>query len=312
VAAADSRCTATSTLVNCATNATYRRVLNRLNPAGAGPVVAGLGTYFGPTMQWNAGGNQHYNGLLLSAQRRLSRGVSLAANWTWSHCVGQLLGFNTKADQTITDPHNIFEVGNCDSDRRHIVNITAVAEMPKLSNRVLNLVASGWKLSGIYRFTSGTPLMIQTGTDQELSTINHQQPDLVDPHNVYSGHSGPGAFYLNKSAFAPQALGTVGNLGWNSLVGPAYWDIDMALSREFRITERQRVELRADAFNLPNTFVPIAVPSTGLAGSTAATGTQFGAPPSGPPFASLNNAQFGQILAAWPTRKIQFALKYTF
>jgi hypothetical protein len=177
---------------------------------------------------------------------------------------------------------------------------------------MVNLLASGWKLSGIYKFTSGVPLMIQDGTDQELSTINHQQPNLVDPNNVYTGHSGPGAFYIIKPAFSPQPLGTVGNLGWNSLVGPSYWDIDLALSRQFRITERHRVELRADAFNLPNSFQPIAIPTTGLAGTIGSTGTQFGAPPTGPPFASLNNAQFGQILAAQATRKVQFALKYPF
>jgi Carboxypeptidase regulatory-like domain len=307
-----SGCAPTALNCNAAANATVRRVLNRLNPAGAGPIVAGLGTYFGPTMQWNAGGNQHYHGLLLSLQRRLSQGVALGANWTWSHCIGQLLGYNTKADQTITDPNNINEVGNCDADRRHIVNITAVVDTPRFSNHALSVVASGWKLSGIYKFTSGIPLMIQDGTDQELSTINHQQPNLLDPNNVYTGHSGPGAFYINKAAFAPQPLGTVGSLGWNSLVGPSYWDIDLALSRQFRITERHRVELRADAFNLPNSFQPIAIPTTGLAGTTGSTGTQFGAPPTGPPFATLNNAQFGQILAAQATRKIQFALKYVF
>ena len=308
-----SGCAATALNCNAAANATVRRVLNQLNPAGAGPIVPGVNsTYFGPTMHWNAGGNQHYDGLLLAVQRRLSRNVSLAANWTWSHCIGQLLGFNTKADQTITDPNNINEVGNCDSDRRNIVNLTAVAQMPGFSNHLVNTVASGWKMSFIYRFTSGIPLMIQDGTDQELSTINHQQPNLVNPSAVYTGQSCGGCFFLNKSAFAPQALGTVGNLGWNSVVGPSYWDFDMALSRQFRVTERQSFELRADAFNLPNSFVPIAVSTTGLAGSSTATGTAFGATPNGPPFASLNNAQFGQILAAFPTRKIQFALKYTF
>jgi hypothetical protein len=305
-------CAPTALDCNSASNATVRRVLNRLNPTGAGPIVAGLGTYFGPTMQWNAGGNQHYNGLLLSLQRRVGHGVSLGANYTWSRCIGQLLGFNTKADQTITDPNHINQVGNCDADRRHIVNITAVAQTPTFANRTLRMLASAWKLSGIYRFISGIPLMVQDGTDQALSTINHQQPNLADPANVYTGHSGPGAFYLNKDAFAPQPLGTVGDLGWNSVVGPAYWDIDLAVSREFHITERHRVEIRADAFNLPNTFVPIAVPTTGLAGTTGSTGTQFGAPPTGPAFATLNNAQFGQILAAQPTRKIQFALRYSF
>ncbi len=308
-----SGCAATALTCNSAANSTVRRVLNQLNPAGACPIVPGVNsTYFGPTMHWNAGGNQHYDGLLLSVQRRMSRNVSLAANWTWSHCIGQLLGFNTKADQTITDPNNINEVGNCDSDRRNIVNLTAVAQTPKFSNRMLTVIASDWKGSFIYRFTSGIPLMIQDGTDQELSTINHQQPNLVNPNAVYTGQSCGGCFYLSKSAFAPQALGTVGNLGWNSVVGPSYWDVDMAVSRDFRITERQSVELRADAFNLPNSFVPIAVSTTGLAGSFTATGTAFAATPNGPPFASLNNAQFGQILAAYPTRKIQFALKYTF
>src|SRR6202012_5734230 len=137
-----------------------------------------------------------------------------------------------------------------------IVNLAALYETPKFAGHMLTLLASGWKISGIYRFQSGTPLMIQDGTDQELSTINHQQPNLIDPNNVYTGQSCGGCLYLNKAAFAPQPLGTVGNLGWNSIVGPDYWDIDMALSREFVFRERQRFEIRADAFNLTNSFVP--------------------------------------------------------
>jgi len=81
--------------------------------------------------------------------------------------------------------------------------------------------------------------------------------------------------------------------------------MDMALSREFRITERQRVELRADAFNVTNSFVSLMAANT-------AVGTNFGAPPNGPAFSLISSAQFGQILGAQPTRKIQFALKYTF
>lgn len=309
-----SGCAATALNCNALANETARRVLNMLNPAGAGPVAPGVNqTYFGPTMQWNAGGNQHYHGLLLSLQRRLSQNVSMAANWTWSHCIGQLLGYNTKGDQTITNPDNINEVGNCDIDRRNIVNLTAVAEMPRFSSTPLRLAVSGWKSSFIYRYTSGIPLMIQDGTDQALTSINHQQPNLVNPGAVYTGKTCGGCFYLNKAAFALQPLGTIGNVGWNSVVGPHYWDIDMAVSRDFRIREGQTIQLRADAFNLPNNFVPIAVPTTGLAGNaTASTGTNFGASPTGPTFALISSAQFGQILAAYPTRKIQFALKYTF
>jgi len=279
-------------------NTDARRRLRLLNPA--------QGKFFGPTMDWNAGGNQHYNALLLSIQRRLTRNVSMSANWTLSHCIGQVLGYNTKAEQTTTDPINYNKVGNCDSDRRNVVGVTAVAQSPTFSNRALKLVASDWKLSGIYRFRSGTPLMIQDGTDIALSGINHQQPDLVDPTHVYTGQSCGGCFYLNKAAFKTQAPGVfTGNLGWNSIVSPTYWDLDMGLSRAFRITERQGLEIRADAFNLTNSYISKMADTTEF-------GTNYGNPATGPTFSLVNSAQFGQILGAQPTRKIQFALKYTF
>jgi len=306
VPTSDPRCTATSTTVNCLSNADSRRLLAVLNPAGAK-------NYFGPTMQWNAGGNQHYNAMLLSLQRRLSQGVSLGANWTWSHCIGQELGYNTKPEQTATDPIHYNQVGNCDSDRRQIVNLTAVVEAPKFSNRELRRVVSGWKWAGIYTFRSGTPLMIQDGFDSALSTINHQQPDLVDPAHVYTGQSCANCFYLNKSAFAAQPAGQyTGNLGWNSIVGPSYWDLDMSLSREFRIKEGQGLEIRADAFNLTNSFVPAMAGSPGGTSPVTQFSTAYGNPLTGPTFSLINSAQFGQLLGAQPTRKIQFALKYRF
>ena len=306
VATTDPRCTAVSTSVNCLSNADARRRLGVLNPSGAG-------NFFGPTMEWNAGGNQHYNGAIFSVQRRLSRGISMSANWTWSHCIGQALGYNTKPEQTVTDPINYNQVGNCDSDRRNIVNLTAVAQSPKFSNRAMSLIASGWKWAGIYTYRSGTPLAIQDGFDAALSTINHQQPDVIDPAHVYTGQSCGNCFYLNKNAFAAQAPGVYnGNLGWNSLVSPSYWDLDVSLSREFRITERHRLELRSDAFNLTNSFVAAMAGSPGGTSPVTQFSTSYGNPLTGPTFSLINSAQFGQILGAQPTRKIQFALKYSF
>jgi hypothetical protein len=310
---------AVSVLGASAANVNTRRVLTQINPT--------QGPFFSNVMNWNAGGNQHYEGLLLSAQRRLARNVSMSANWTWSHCIGQVLGYNTKPEQTSTDPINYNRVGNCDSDRRDIFNVTAVAQTPKFSGKAMRYVASNWKISGIYKFQSGTPLMIQDAIDVSASTINHQQPDLVDPTHVYSGQSCAGCFYLNPKAFQAQSVAAnaagvpvpyTGNLGWNSIVSPTFWDLDLALSRVFRITERQNIELRADAFNLTNSFVA-------QMASGAAFATNYGNPATGPTFANLYgggsnpatgvfvpNAQFGQILGAAPTRKIQFALKYSF
>jgi hypothetical protein len=301
-----------------ATNIESRRLLALLNPVGAGTAGGGA-SFFGPTMGWDAGGNQHYHAAVFSVQRRLSRGVSMSANWTWSHCIGQESGYNTKPEQTVTDPIHFNQVGNCDSDRRNIVNLTAVAQTPKFSNRTMNLVASGWKWAGIYTFRSGTPLMIQDGVDAALSTLNHQQPNLVDPARVYTGQSCGRCFYLNSSqttkvtAFAQQPANVfTGNLGWNSLVSPTFWELDTSLSREFRITERQGLELRADAFNLTNSFVSAMAGSAGGINPATQFSTAYGNPTTGPTFALLSSNQFGQILGAQGTRKIQFALKYTF
>ena len=133
-----------------------------------------------------------------------------------------------------------FDRGNCDADRRHIVNITIVELTPKFSNRMLRMVASDWQISGIYQFISGMPIAIQDGTgiDRELSGIAHQRPNEV-LSNPYTGLTGPNQPYFNASAFALPALGTFGNLGWNSVVGPTFWDMDLAVSRIFRVREKK-------------------------------------------------------------------------
>lgn len=261
--------------------------------------------------EWDPVGNQLYNGLLSSVQKRLSKGVTISGNWTWSHCIGMFQGYDSKSDETTTVPNNpYFDRGNCDSDRRHIVNLTIVDITPTFSNKIMRLLASNWQISGIYRFSSGQPLSIQDGSavDRELSGINHQRPDQILP-DPYTGLSGPSQPYFNINAFTLQPLGTYGNLGWNSVVSPTFWELDASLSRIFRIHERQAIEIRADAFNLTNSFVTLVGSSPGLpsGGSTAMPGSL-----AVPNFDSISSNQFGLNLAAEPTRKIQFALKYTF
>jgi hypothetical protein len=289
-----SGCAANSLTCSATSNTQVRRVLSLLNPS--------QGQYVGNMDQWEPAGTQIYNGLLTSVQKRLSHGLSVSGNWTWSHCIGVFQGYDSKSDQTSTMYGNLnFDRGNCDADRRHIVNITVVYTTPKYSNKALRYVASDWQISGIYRFTSGMPISIQdgSGVDRELSGINHQRPNQV-LSDVYTGLSGPNQPYLNIAAFAAQPLGTFGDLGWNSVVGPTFWDMDMALSRIFRIRERQSVEVRADAFNLTNSFVSLP-PTTASPGNAAV-----------PSFEAINSNLFGINNAAQPTRKIQFALKYTF
>ena len=192
---------------------------------------------------WDASGTQTYHAMLFQLQKKLSHNVSMNTNWTWSHCIGYFNGYNSKTDQTVTVPGNpLFDRGQCDSDRRHIFNLTVVAMTPKFSNNMARRIGTGWQVAGLYRFQSGMPISIQDGTDRALTGINHQRPNVLTD-NPYTGNSGPGDQYLKplNVGFAPQALGTNGNLGWNSIVSPTYWDIDLAVSREFKEIGRAHV-----------------------------------------------------------------------
>jgi len=239
------------------------------------------------------GGTQAYHGLLLSIERRAARGVTVNANYTWSHCIGpygsglySTAGLNPNVTNSAPNNRN-FDQGNCDSDRRQIFNLTSVAETPQFGNRTVRVLATGWRLSGIYRRSSGNPLNIVFGQDRALSGTSNQRADQISG-TAYSGSDGPLTNYLNPAAFALPASGTFGNMRYNSPVGPATWSFDMALSRGFQIYEKQRIEFRAEAFNLTNSFRP-QNPSTSLASNT-----------------------FGQIRSSYDPRIMQFALKYIF
>src|SRR5262249_10590555 len=114
----------------------------------------------------------------------------------------------------------------------------------------------------------------------------------------------PLTLYLNPAAFALPDMGTTGNVGRNSIMGPGSWSFDMALSRVFRIQESQRLEFRAEAYNVTNSFRP-GCPS----GTTGAAG---GGCPTGGVDARFNSNTFGQIRNSLDPRIMQFALKYVF
>ena len=113
--------------------------------------------------QWrnfDDGGTQIYHGMLLSLQRRAARGLTFSGNYTWSHCIGSLRKPSTRcgpaADVTYTNPNDRnFDRGNCSADRRQLFNLTALAETPQFSNNSLRMLATGWRLSGIYRVVVG-------------------------------------------------------------------------------------------------------------------------------------------------------------
>src|SRR5262249_43964065 len=135
--------------------------------------------------------------------------------------------------------------------RRHLFNLSGVAETPVFSNSKLRAVGSGWRLSPILKILSGGYLSLSTTTDVALNGMSPQQVSQVlgDPY----GDKSPGN-YLNPKAFALPDRGTLGNSGLGAIAGPGTWQFDVALSRTFQFNESQKVEFRAETFNLTNSL----------------------------------------------------------
>src|SRR5207302_3036053 len=222
------------------------------------------GPYYGNMATREADGTQSYNGLLLSMQRRAVRGVTVAANYTWSHCIGDAATANAtgRGGAGYLDPNNrAFDRGNCGppsggttvsgTDHRHIINFTAVAATLQFANTTLRRLATGWRVAPLYRFSTGSSLTISSGLDRVLSgSAANQRPNQIlgSPY----GDRSTVKRYLNPSAFAQPDLGTLGNMRPFNVAGPSSWAFDMALTRSFKVREAQKLEFRAEAFNLLN------------------------------------------------------------
>jgi hypothetical protein len=261
------------------------------------------------------GGTASYNGLLPAVTKRLSKGLLMNVNYTWSHCIGDLnIGDATgNAGAGYVQPGNRrLDRSNCQSneiggtfsaDRRQIFNSTVVYRTPKLSNRLATMTLSDWVITGIYHATSAYWLTAVLSTDvaRTGATVERPLQILADP---LCPNPGPApSCWINPAAFATPATGTLSQVGKNNIPGPAFWNFDLALAKEFRIHEQHRVEFRAEAFNLTNSFrsgVPYAPGASGLAAGGSGLGTTFG------------TSTFGQITSALDPRIVQLALRYIF
>ncbi len=234
-------------------NVNARRVLNLANPVAA-KAISNLTAY-------DDGATANYNGMILTTTWRANRSVNINANYTWSHCIGEANNGTTTPNPGTNYVHlnnRALDAGNCSQDRRNLFNLTAVARLPKFSNKTLNLAASGWQISPIYRYASGAPLTIGSGLDQALLGFTGERPNQILP-NTASAHQTsacanitPCVTWLNSAAFAQPALGTLGNMGVFNVRGPKFFQFDMAVVREFRIRERENLQFRAEAFNVLN------------------------------------------------------------
>ena len=236
-------------------NTNFRRQLY-LQDAAKGAAYSGIG-------QLDDGGTQSYNALNLSVRRALSHGFTAGANYTWSHCIGDPYNQNPPAGAGVAPPGNRRQWrSNCNGpDVRQLFTLNMVVTTPKFSNRAARMLGSDWQVAPILSLKSAQFFTVFSGFDNALSGQGLQTPNLVNPNPYPATQSVNG--WINKSAFAyiPGSPGAplppaYGNLGYNNMKGPGVFQFNLALSRNFPVWESRTIQLRAEAFNLPNHLNP--------------------------------------------------------
>ena len=217
----------------------------------------GAGVRYGGFAQEDDHVLANYNGLILTANRRLANNVTVLANYTYSKC---LANANYGGDQTV-GPQNptdlASEYGLCNFNAKHNLTISGVMSTPKFSNRLLNTIGGRFQVSPLFSYHTGFPFTVSSGTDASLTGVNEDRPNVVPGVKVYNRNLYPvkPAVYpqwFNPAAFVNPTPGTYGNERPYSFIGPGYADLDLAIEKFIPIHERIQLELRGEAFNALN------------------------------------------------------------
>jgi hypothetical protein len=279
-------------------NTNQRRMLYQLNPT--------LGAAYASIDTMDEGAVAHYQGVLVSLQHRFGQHFEMNTNYTNSYCISDYDFGAALATPANSQPFNRHaDWGPCVSDTRHIFNVSGVAvSAVHLQNAFWRNLINNWQLAPLFHASSGQPLNVTTGKDNSLTGLNNDRPDQTWVWVYSQSHtckSAPCVQWINPSAFVPNPTGTFGNVGRNALRGPGMVNLDLALSRIFKVTERWSIQARAEAFNVINhTNWVGAISPAGLVSAYTTMNT------------NLSSSSFGQVQSAFDPRILQFALKLYF
>jgi hypothetical protein len=238
-------------------------------------------------------GNSTYHSLQLTAEKRFSQGFTVLANYTYAKTIDDNVGSANKANGVnVTDPyHQAFDRGPADYDLRHVFNFSGIWALPlKPASNLAKFFLGGWNMTSIVAWRSGFPFTVLSGQDNARTGQGSQRADLtgVSPYLSYTDHGAMVAQYLNKAAFAVNALGTYGVLGRNTFRGPRSFNLDWGLHKDFPVRETMRFQFRFEAFNLFNN-VNLANPNS-----------------------TVTSGNFMRITSAADPRILQFALRFEY
>jgi len=236
-----------------------------------------------------------YQAGYVNVRRRFARGWTFLANYTFSKNLSDAPDFRSPMFESAAPQNNsnLTAEKGLACDIRHRFALSAVYALPSWGKRGFgNWLTRDWRLSTVYQVQTGFPFTISVfGDTANAGTLLGENPIRAN----YTGQPifGPGTRtvdqWFNPAAFATPAAFTFGNVGRNTVYGPGRQTLDLALQREFSVTEKMKLQLRAEAFNALN--------HTNL----------------GTPNRFVNTPQFGTITeAATPGREIQLGVRLSF
>jgi hypothetical protein len=257
-------------------------------------------TAFGPALTsstqcfycyaYTSDGYSNYNAMVVTLQKRYSAGLTVNANFTWSHALGII---STNQAYTLDNAGNPFNL-NSDYgpqyfDRRYSFNLLSSYQLPfgkgkrwgNNANPVLSRIISGWTVSPILSAASGVPINFGTGSYQEQgqafdgdlsaeaiptsgnSNLSHSPQFGVNATGTVAvggnpANGGSGAnFFSNPTAvfnnFRPFILGVDGRTGGAGTVyGQTRYNLDLGITKDTRFNERIGAQLFVQAFNVTN------------------------------------------------------------
>ena len=230
------------------------------------------------------GASADYHALQVQFERRLSRGLSASAAYTWSKSLDNSSGDSTNR-ALITSAGAGGDRGPSDFDIRHTLGGTVAYEIPTLiSNGPGKVLLRKWTVESIFNARSARPVNVVYDFPTSYG-FAYLRPDLVSGVPLYLfDPTEPGGRRINPAAFLVPAVAGQGSLGRNSLRGFPLYQIDLALRRRFNFTESFGLQFQIEAFNVlnhPNFADP--------AGNDVSLGSKFD------PLGVLRpNASFGQ------------------
>ncbi len=271
---------------------------------------------FGALQTRRLSGVSYYNALQVLVSRRFSRGLQVQGSYTYSRSIDTSGGlFSEEADNAATAieiPDRPFnEKGLSNFDIRHSAVINFLYELPFGKNRqgFSRQLVNGWELGGIMTFARGVPFTVENSANRSQNKATganfSDRPNLAPGASNNPTHGGTPDHWFDASAFRPQPLGTFGNLGRNTLIGPGVSDVDFLVNKHFRMGERRELQFRAEVFNILN-HPNFAAPGVG-------TRRIFAGDLTNPPRLPPPSASAGQLKKTTTTsRQIQFGLKFVF